>query len=80
TTGISAQSGITTLSGKKCLDLWGQIHLVHYALERMQVSYNGEHQQHPLLYPLVLANREELIEQGCTFKLKSADLFNVVVN
>ncbi|MGL6308274.1 Mor transcription activator family protein [Aeromonas caviae] len=26
TTGISAQSGITTLSGKKCLDLWGQIH------------------------------------------------------
>ncbi|MFQ2423140.1 hypothetical protein ACK311_20050 [Aeromonas caviae] len=40
----------------------------------MQVSYNGEHQQHPLLYPLVLANREELIEQGCTFKLKSADL------
>ncbi|MFQ2552625.1 hypothetical protein ACK3Z3_16120, partial [Aeromonas caviae] len=24
-TGISAQSGITTLSGKKCLDLWGQI-------------------------------------------------------
>ncbi|MFQ2352630.1 hypothetical protein ACK32X_19090, partial [Aeromonas dhakensis] len=25
-TGISAQSGITTLSGKKCLDLWGQIH------------------------------------------------------
>ncbi len=46
----------------------------NYALERMQVSYNGEHQQHPLLYPLVLANREELIEQGCTFKLKSADL------
>ena len=24
--GISAQSGITTLSGKECLDLWGQIH------------------------------------------------------
>ncbi|MGU5638365.1 hypothetical protein ACV1DV_22995, partial [Aeromonas veronii] len=51
-----------------------RIPLVHYALERMQVSYNGEHQQHPLLYPLVLANREELIQQGCTFKLKSADL------
>ena len=51
-----------------------RIPLMHYALERMQVSYNGEHQQHPLLYPLVLANREELIEQGCTFKLKSADL------
>lgn len=42
-----------------------RIPLMHYALERMQVSYNGEHQQHPLLYPLVLANREELIEQGC---------------
>ncbi|MCX4117082.1 hypothetical protein ACK301_11590 [Aeromonas caviae] len=40
----------------------------------MLVSYNGEHQQHPLLYPLVLANREERIEQGCTFKLKSTDL------
>ena len=39
-----------------------RIPLMHYALERMQVSYNGEHQQHPLLYPLVLANREELIE------------------
>ncbi|WP_275919081.1 hypothetical protein [Aeromonas sp. 2HA2] len=51
-----------------------RIPLVHYALERMQVSYNGEHQQHPLLYPLVLANRDELIKQGCTFKLKSADL------
>ena len=52
-----------------------RIPLMHRALERMQVSYNGEHQQHPLLYPLVLANEEELIEQGCTFKLKSADLF-----
>ena len=51
-----------------------RIPLMHYALERMQVSYNGEHQRHPLLYPLVLANREELIQQGCTFKLKSADL------
>ncbi|MFM4712096.1 hypothetical protein ACEUEC_12230 [Aeromonas veronii] len=47
---------------------------MHYALERMLVSYNGEHQQHPLLYPLVLANREERSEQGCTFKLKSTDL------
>ncbi len=51
-----------------------RIPLVHYALERMLVSYNGEHQQHPLLYPLVLTNREERIEQGCTFKLKSTDL------
>ncbi|MDL5386616.1 hypothetical protein QSI17_21420, partial [Aeromonas hydrophila] len=25
--GISAQSSITTLSGKKCLDLWGQIQI-----------------------------------------------------
>jgi len=51
-----------------------RIPLMHYALERMQVSYNGEHESHPLLYPLVLANREELIQQGCIFKLKSADL------
>ena len=51
-----------------------RIPLMHYALERMQVSYNGEHEQHPMLYPLVLANRDELIQQGCTFKLKSADL------
>ncbi|MGU5551214.1 hypothetical protein ACV1EE_19965, partial [Aeromonas hydrophila] len=32
-TGISAQSGITTLSGKKCLDLWGQIHVANMALQ-----------------------------------------------
>ena len=51
-----------------------RIPLMHYTLERMQVSYNGEHESHPLLYPLVLANREELIQQGCIFKLKSADL------
>jgi len=51
-----------------------RIPLMHYALERMQVSYNGEHESHPLHYPLVLANRDELISQGCTFKLKSADL------
>lgn len=57
-----------------CLQLTQRIPLMHYALERMQVSYNDEHESHPLLYPLVLANREELIQQGCTFKLKSADL------
>ncbi|MFM4867017.1 WYL domain-containing protein [Aeromonas caviae] len=56
------------------LPITQRIPLMHYALERMQVSYNGEHESHPLLYPLVLANREELIRQGCTFKLKSADL------
>ena len=51
-----------------------RVPLMHYALERMQVSYNGEHANNPLLYPLVLANREELIRQGCAFKLKNADL------
>lgn len=51
-----------------------RIPLMHYALERIQVSYNGEHENHPLLHPLVLANRDELIQQGCIFKLKSADL------
>ena len=51
-----------------------RVPLMHYALERMQVSYNGEHANNPLLYPLVLANREELIRQGCVFKLKNADL------
>ncbi|WP_429182421.1 WYL domain-containing protein [Aeromonas salmonicida] len=56
------------------LPITQRIPLMHYALERMQVSYNGEHESHPLLYPLVLANREELIRQGCTFKLNSADL------
>jgi len=61
------------MAGKQLL-IRQQISLVHYSLERMQVSYNGEHQQHPLLYPLVLANREALIQQGYTFKLKSADL------
>ena len=47
---------------------------MHYALERMQVSYNGDHEQHPLLYPLVLANRDELVAKGCIFKLRSPDL------
>ncbi|MBL0593486.1 WYL domain-containing protein [Aeromonas veronii] len=48
--------------------------LMHYALERMQVSYDGDHGGNPLLHPLVLANRDALIAQGCTFKLKTADL------
>jgi len=43
--------------------------LVHYALDRMQVSYDGRHAERPEFYPLVLANREELIEKGCVFKL-----------
>lgn len=46
-----------------------RIALVHYALDRMQVSYDGQHEIRPQLYPLVLANRQQLIEQGCEFKL-----------
>lgn len=48
--------------------------LMHYALERMQVSFDGEHHQQPAHAPIILKNRAELIAQGCTFKLKSADL------
>ncbi len=51
------------MTGNKLL-ISQRIPLMHYALERMQVSYNGEHQQHPLLYPLVLANRERIGSQG----------------
>ena len=43
--------------------------LVHYALDRMQVSYDGQHSQNPDQFPLVLQNRNELIKQGCKFKL-----------
>ena len=43
--------------------------LVHYALDRMQVSYDGQHHQTPDQFPLVLKNRDELIAQGCKFKL-----------
>lgn len=43
--------------------------LVHYALDRMQVSYDGMHTQHPNQFPLVLQNRDTLIAQGCQFKL-----------
>ncbi|MGL5040162.1 MAG: WYL domain-containing protein [Aeromonas sp.] len=57
-----------------CLQITQRIPLMHYALERLQVSYNGEHERNPLLYPLVLVNRDALIEQGCAFKLKNADL------
>lgn len=56
------------------LRLTQRIPLMHYALERMQVSFDEGHETHPLHHPLVLQNRSELIEQGCTFKLKSADL------
>ncbi|MFQ2681158.1 WYL domain-containing protein [Aeromonas caviae] len=53
-----------------------RIPLMHYALERMQVSYNSEHRDQPLQHPLVLANRAELIEQGCRFKLKRTDVLS----
>lgn len=43
--------------------------LVHYALDRMQVSYDGLHEMKPKLFPLVLANRTELIAKGGNFKL-----------
>ena len=46
-----------------------RIPLLHYALERLQVSYDGEHRDLSLQHPLVLANRTELIGQGCRFKL-----------
>ena len=43
--------------------------LVHYTLDRMQVSYDGQHHKTPDQFPLVLKNRDELIAQGCKFKL-----------
>jgi hypothetical protein len=57
--------------GKRLLNQ--RIPLMYYALEHMQVSYNGDHEQHPLLYPLVLADRDELVAKGCTFKLRGPD-------
>ena len=46
-----------------------RIPLVHYALDRMQVSYDGQHNQNPHQFPLVLKNCDPLIAQGCKFKL-----------
>ena len=46
-----------------------RIPLVHYALDRMQVSYDGQHNQNPHQFPLVLKNCDALIAQGCKFKL-----------
>lgn len=43
--------------------------LVHYALDRMQVCYDNRYLSKPGLYPLVLANKDELIEKGCVFKI-----------
>jgi len=47
--------------------------LLHYALERLQVRFDGEHESNPLLCPLVLKNREALVAQVCRFKLKDID-------
>ncbi len=46
-----------------------RVPLLHYALERLQVNFNGEHNDQPLLHPLVLSNSFELVKQGCKFKL-----------
>lgn len=51
-----------------------RIPLMHYALQRLQVKYDGGYEENPQLHPLVLANRDELIAHGCSFKLKNADL------
>ena len=45
--------------------------LVYYALDRMQVSYDGQHHKTPDQFPLVLQNRNELITLGCKFKLSA---------
>ena len=37
------------------------------------MSYDGQHADRPLLYPLVLANRSALIAQGCTFKITEGE-------
>ncbi len=47
--------------------------LLHYALERLQVNFTGEHREKPLLHPLVLKNRRDLVLQGCYFKLTGRD-------
>lgn len=46
-----------------------RLSLVHYAQDRMQVSYDSQHDQNPDQFPLVLQKRDELIKQGCKFKL-----------
>ncbi len=56
------------------LKLSQRIPLMHYALQRLQVSYDVDYEENPQLHPLVLANRDELIARGCSFKLRNADL------
>ena len=43
--------------------------LIHYALDRMQVSYDDRHHERPEHYPLILKNRDELIAHGCKFRI-----------
>ena len=47
-----------------------RVPLVHYALDRMQINY-GQYEKSPSLYPLVLANKDDLVAQGCTFKISN---------
>lgn len=46
-----------------------RIPLLHYTLERLQVNFNRAYHQNPMQYPLILANKAELVAQGCRFKL-----------
>ncbi|WP_338512952.1 WYL domain-containing protein [Erwinia aphidicola] len=56
-----------------CMRLTQRIPLMHYVLERLKINYLGGHEKQPMHYPLVLANREELIAQGCSFKLSEGE-------
>ncbi len=42
---------------------------MHYALERLQVSYGGDHDENPMQHLLVLKNRKELISQDVASNL-----------
>ena len=47
-----------------------RVPLFHYALDRMQINY-GQYEKSPSLYPLVLANKDDLVAKGCTFKISN---------
>ncbi|MGU5673278.1 type IV toxin-antitoxin system YeeU family antitoxin [Aeromonas caviae] len=67
TTGISAQSGITTLSGKKCLDLWGQIHRVSLLWDRCGVYGDADEQwltDIDTVIPSFIERLSKLFQQG----------------
>ncbi|MGE6101873.1 hypothetical protein ACLH0B_21930, partial [Aeromonas salmonicida] len=70
--GISAQSGITTLSGKKCLDLWGQIHhLLYPALLPLDHARLAKEALIPLSINMVFAQTPSLCE-GVFIQINSA--------